>query len=78
MEAGREGTRGGGQAGGRAGALAPTARGHQEPTCVKPGGSLLLLLLLQTAAGWTGSQVSGGRGQLETAPHSTSLGLSWA
>lgn len=45
---------------------------------MKPGGSLLLLLLLQTAAGWTGSQVSGGRGQLETAPHSTSLGLSWA
>lgn len=44
---------------------------------MKPGDSLLLLLF-QTAAGWMGSQVSRGRGQLETAPHPTSLGLSWA
>lgn len=43
---------------------------------MKPGGSLLLLLL-QTAAGWMGSQVSRCRGQLGV-PHPTSLGLTQA
>ena len=81
---GRAGT-GWGQAGrgteaeGRqAGGLGPWPPGQRTSgTCLCEVRRQPAAALLQTAAGWMGSQVSGCRGQLG-APHPTSLGLSQA
>lgn len=59
-----EGRRAGGQEG-----WGPTARGCQEPAYVKPGDSLLLLLLQTVTQDGRGHRSAGGKGQLETAPH---------